>query len=88
MKFDFTTRNINRYFIILSILSRIFLRGVIPKVGVLTYYFANLFAENCMKMKEFGPPRGRTSLALPGSANAILFVVYESAIPVADPVAG
>ena len=30
-----------------------------PKVGVLTYFFA----ENCMKMKEFGP-RGRAS---PGS---------------------
>ena len=26
-----------------------------PKVGVLTYYFAIFFAENCMKMKEFGP---------------------------------
>ena len=28
--------------------------------------FANLFlAENCMKMKEFGPPGGRASLAPP-----------------------
>ena len=30
-----------------------------------------IFAENCMKMKEFGPPGGRASLAPPlGSANA------------------
>ena len=29
-----------------------------PKVGVLTYYFAFFFAENCMKMKEFGPQGG------------------------------
>ena len=27
-----------------------------PKMGVLTYYFAIFFEENCMKMKEFGPP--------------------------------
>ena len=26
-----------------------------PKVGVLTYYFAHFFAENCTKIKEFGP---------------------------------
>ena len=26
-----------------------------PTVGVLTYYFAIFLAENCMKMKEFGP---------------------------------
>ena len=32
-----------------------------PKVGVLIYYFA----ENCMKMKEFGPPGGGASLAPP-----------------------
>ena len=32
--------------------SRIFLRGVpTPKVGVLKHFLA----ENCMKMKEFGP---------------------------------
>ena len=34
--------------------SRIFLGGgaPTPKVGVLAYFFA----ENCMKIKEFGPP--------------------------------
>ena len=26
-----------------------------PKVGVLTNYFAIFFAQNCIKMKEFGP---------------------------------
>ena len=40
-----------------------------PKVGLLTYYLA----ENCMKMKEFGPRGGvhpwRPSL---GSANEIM----------------
>ena len=36
--------------------SRIFLRGAsTPKVGVQTYYFFKFFAENCMKMKVFGP---------------------------------
>ena len=50
--------------------SRIFLEGgaPTPKVGVL----ASLFAENWMKMKEFGP-RGRGTGARPwqplGSAN-------------------
>ena len=36
--------------------SRIFLRGgaLTPKMGL----FFQLFAENCMKMKEFGPPGG------------------------------
>ena len=29
-----------------------------PKVGVLTFYFTNYFAENCMKMKEFGSQGG------------------------------
>ena len=33
----------------------------IPKVGV----FCNFFAENCMKMKEFGPKGGHTSWAPP-----------------------
>ena len=32
-----------------------------PKVGVQTYFLA----ENCMKMKEFWPPGGNTSLAPP-----------------------
>ena len=27
-------------------------------MGVLTYYFAIYFPENCMKMKEFGRPGG------------------------------
>ena len=41
--------------------SRIFLRRTpTPKVCVLTYFFA----ENCMKMKEFGPPWGR----IPGAS--------------------
>ena len=40
--------------------SRIFLSGTpTPKVGVLTYFLA----ENCMKIKEFGP--GGASLAPP-----------------------
>ena len=38
-----------------------------PKSAIIFQFFA----ENCMKMKEFGPPGGRTSLAPPlGSANA------------------
>ena len=36
----------------------------IPKAGLLTYYFANCFAENCIKMKEIGP-KGVTSLVPP-----------------------
>ena len=35
--------------------------GANSQVGVLTYYFA----ENCMKMMEFGIPGGRSSLAAP-----------------------
>ena len=39
-----------------------------PKIAIIFH----IFAENCMKMKEFGPPGGRASLAPPlGSANAI-----------------
>ena len=39
----------------------------LPKVLL----FFKFFAENCMKMKEFGPPAGRASLAAPlGFANA------------------
>ena len=34
-----------------------------PKEKVLL--FLNFFAENCMKMKEFGPPGGHASLAPP-----------------------
>ena len=38
-----------------------------PKIAIIF----QIFAENCMKMKEFGPPGGgRSSLAPPGSANA------------------
>ena len=29
--------------------------GPTLKVGVSTYYFANFFAENCMKIRELGP---------------------------------
>ena len=42
--------------------SRIFPRGVCQLPKVLLFF--NLFAENCMKMKEFGPPGG-ASLAPP-----------------------
>ena len=47
--------------------SRIFPGGApTPKIAIIFH----IFAENCMKMKEFGPPGGRTSLAPPlGSAN-------------------
>ena len=38
-----------------------------PKIAIIFH----IFAENCMKMKEFGPPGGGASLAPPlGSANA------------------
>ena len=37
-----------------------------PKVGVLTYDFTKIFAENCMKMKESGPQlEGGTSQVPP-----------------------
>ena len=32
-----------------------------PKIAIIFH----IFAENCMKMKEFGPPGGRASLAPP-----------------------
>ena len=32
-----------------------------PKIAIIFQFFA----ENCMKMKEFGPPGGRASLAPP-----------------------
>ena len=39
-----------------------------PKSAIIFQFFA----ENCMKMKEFGPPGGRASLAPPlGSANEL-----------------
>ena len=32
-----------------------------PKIAIIF----QIFAKNCMKMKEFGPPGGRTSMAPP-----------------------
>ena len=46
--------------------SRVVLGVPIPKVVELTYYFANVFSENYMKTKEFGPRGGNASLAPPG----------------------
>ena len=44
-----------------------------PKIAIIFH----IFAENCMKMKEFGPPGGgRASLAPPlGSANAHVLAI-------------
>ena len=36
-----------------------------PKVDVETFYFAIFLVEKCMKMKEFGPRRGGSSLEPP-----------------------
>ena len=46
-----------------------------PKIAIIFH----IFAENCMKMKEFGPPGGgRASLAPPlGSANVNSSKVVE-----------
>ena len=48
--------------------SRIFLGGgrgaPTPKVDVPTYFFP----ENCMKMKQFGPPGGRGRRRVPGAS--------------------
>ena len=42
-----------------------------PKIAIIFH----IFAENCMKMKEFGPPGGGASLAPPlGSANGIVLL--------------
>ena len=38
-----------------------------PKIAIIFH----IFAENCMKMKEFGPPGGRAFGAPLGSANDI-----------------
>ena len=47
---------VDNHFFKFILVSRIFLSGTpTPKLSVLTYYFANFFAKNCMKMKEFGP---------------------------------
>ena len=41
-----------------------------PKIAIIFH----IFAENCMKMKEFGPQGGRASLAPPlGSANGLFW---------------
>ena len=47
-----------------------------PKIAIIFH----IFAENCMKMKEFGPPGGgRASLAPPlGSANALGYLCVPS----------
>ena len=45
-----------------------------PKLVLFCFFF---FAENCMKMKEFGPGGGGSSLAPPGSANGIINVWRE-----------
>ena len=46
--------------------SRIFLKGVpTPKVGVLTYYFANFLPKTVWRWKNLDPEGGRTSLAPP-----------------------
>ena len=48
---------------------------VFPKVGVLTYFLA----QNCMKMKEFGPPRAGARPWRPlRSATNIYFSVTKS----------
>ena len=44
--------------------SRISQRGTPTPGGAPTYYFANFFAKNCMKMKGFGLGRGWASLGL------------------------
>ena len=43
-----------------------------PKVGMLTYFFA----ENCMKIKEFGAP-GSTSMTPPKSKSKTFCVSAE-----------
>ena len=60
--------------------SRIFLSGVhqLPKVLL----FCIFFTENCMKMKEFGPPGGHASLASPlRSANDSVWLVAIDTYP-------
>ena len=64
----FLKHEINIIVILHSGGSRIFPRGVrqLPKMLL----FLNFFAENCMKMKEFGPPWGARPWRPLGSANA------------------
>ena len=54
-------------------------KGAAPKVRVLTYYFGQIFAENYMKMKKFGPRRGRrVSLApLPQPLDPTLISCFD-----------
>ena len=52
-------RNFNHVGKRFSVASTGYTGGCQPKVGVLIYYFALFFAENCMKIKEFGPQVGR-----------------------------
>ena len=46
-------------------------KGTNSQSGCANLLFYNFFAENCIKMKEFGTRRGRPSLAPLGSANAL-----------------
>ena len=49
----------------IAVVDRGFPRGGTATPGdAPTYYFANFFAKNCMKMKGFGPGRGWASLGL------------------------
>ena len=59
--------------------SRIFPRMVrqLPKVLL----FFNIFAENCMKMKEFGPPGGGgASLAPPLDPPMLIWEILDSSL--------
>ena len=48
-----------------------------PKIAIIF----QIFAENCMKMKEFGPPGGRASLAPPlRSANEESFTNFIESV--------
>ena len=39
--------------------------GANPQNGGANLLIGQIFSQNCMKMKEFGPRRGRVSLAPP-----------------------
>ena len=44
-----------------------------PKIAIIFH----IFAENCMKMKEFGPPGGARVPGAPlGSANGIRYMLF------------
>ena len=55
--------------------SRIFPRGCAKSQKAIIFQF---FAENCLKMKEFGPLEGGVPGAPLGSANGIQFLVTAS----------